>query len=104
MELANGTARYELEGGQIIYNVHPQDRCAGRPCPVHNRTGHHMRAFPQHFRADRGFMERICPHGVGHPDPDELPPILYLAGIHGCDGCCVLPDDSTSATSAENTP
>ena len=44
-----------------------------------------MRDWPQHFRDDRGIMERICPHGVGHPDPDD-----YLAGdgMHGCDGCC----------------
>lgn len=33
-------------------------------------------------------MERICPHGVGHPDPDEIDLEVNAKGIHGCDGCC----------------
>jgi hypothetical protein len=38
-------------------------------------------------------MERICPHGVGHPDPDDLEykrkqGLPDAAGIHGCCGCC----------------
>jgi hypothetical protein len=42
-------------------------------------------------------MERMCPHGVGHPDPDD-PKLMnlnstehnssYFEYIHGCDGCC----------------
>lgn len=35
-------------------------------------------------------MERICGHGIGHLDPDELKgPVrdAYEQG-HGCDGCC----------------
>ena len=32
------------------------------------------------MRFDRSFMERICVHGVGHPEGDDL--------MHGCDGCC----------------
>lgn len=43
-----------------------------------------------HWRPDRGIMERVCEHGVGHPDPDD---VKVQAGgwtetIHGCDGCC----------------
>jgi hypothetical protein len=87
MGLANGPARYTLVGGEIIYNVHPQDKCAGRTCAVHNPSDHHMRDFPQHYRGDRGIMERICPHGVGHPDPDDYRSMPGW-GIHGCDGCC----------------
>lgn len=33
-------------------------------------------------------MERICPHGVGHPDPDDTNPDT----VHGCDGCCAQVD------------
>jgi hypothetical protein len=33
--------------------------------------------WTQHYRSDKGVMEYLCSHGVGH----EL-------GIHGCDGCC----------------
>jgi hypothetical protein len=38
-------------------------------------------------------MERICPCGVGHPDPDDLAFKKRMGmddseGIHGCCGCC----------------
>lgn len=69
--------------------VHDPSVCAGQPCTIHNRTKHHMRSFPQHFRYDRDMMERICPHGIGHPDPDDF---RFRTGVdrgaHGCDGCC----------------
>ena len=71
---------------ETLFWIHDEERCKGQPCTVHNRTDHHMRGWPQHWRRDRRMMERICPHGVGHPDPDELPEIDT---VHGCDGCCV---------------
>ena len=71
-----------------LCNVHNHTECAGRPCTIHNRTDHHMRSFPQHWRSDRGIMERICPHGVGHPDPDSPWENDSHEWIHGCDGCC----------------
>jgi hypothetical protein len=73
---------------QVIY-THPIGSCLGRFCTLHNRSEHSMRGFPQAWRVDRGIMERICPHGVGHPDPDEYKFITspHLA-THGCDGCC----------------
>jgi hypothetical protein len=44
-----------------------------------------MADWPQHYRDDIGITERICPHGIGHPDPDDI----YAQGhVHGCDGCC----------------
>lgn len=81
-----------LAGGEVLVNVHPSSQCKGRPCPIHNLSDHVMRGFPQHFRSDNGLMERTCPHGIGHPDPDALPffeerGITYM-NIHGCDGCC----------------
>lgn len=33
------------------------------------------------YREDRGW-ENTCPHGVGHPQPDDEDQ------VHGCDGCC----------------
>jgi hypothetical protein len=45
-----------------------------------------MKTWPLHWRYDRGILERICPHGVGHPDPDDK--ASASDGIHGCDGCC----------------
>lgn len=47
-----------------------------------------MREFPQSWRADRQIMERICIHGVGHPDPDDYKMQDPHERIHGCDGCC----------------
>ena len=73
---------------QVVFNTHDREKCAGEFCTIHNMSNHSMRKFPQSWREDRRIMERICPHGIGHPDPDEV----YLYGkwdsTHGCDGCC----------------
>jgi hypothetical protein len=72
--------------------VHAFYRCQGRSCCIHNPSDHSMRQFRTHWRADRRLMERICPHGVGHPDPDDIAYKEKLGmtheGVHGCDGCC----------------
>jgi hypothetical protein len=55
-----------------------------------------MRSFELNWRGDRKMFERICPHGIGHPDPDHMAwyrrtygtESAYYEGIHGCDGCC----------------
>lgn len=81
---------YTLEhSNEVLVKVHDPAICAGQSCTIHNLSDHHMRTFPQHWRSDRMFMERICSHGIGHPDPDELPG----NSIHGCDGCCVIESD-----------
>jgi hypothetical protein len=73
-----------------LINVHPETACAGRPCCIHHPSGHHMVTWPQIWRGDRGIMERQCPHGIGHPDPDDLAIQTHTdSGVHGCDGCCV---------------
>jgi hypothetical protein len=81
--------RVQLENSEAYIYGHPSYACAREYCTLHNRSDHSMRSFPQHWRSDRAIMERICPHGVGHPDPDEkkLTKSKY-EGIHGCDGCC----------------
>lgn len=69
--------------------VHHRSVCRGEPCPIHNPTAHPMVTFPTHWRSDRTIMERICPHGIGHPDPDDHKVRLGIdPGDHGCDGCC----------------
>jgi hypothetical protein len=76
---------------QVLTNTHPADSCAGESCTIHKRSEHPMRTFPQHWRSDRALMERICPHGVGHPDPDDhklTGPHAQAEATHGCDGCC----------------
>lgn len=74
--------------------VHKKGKCAGEHCSIHNPSDHHMKEWPLNWRSDSGVMERICPHGVGHPDPDHMDYVISLdrgleyQGVHGCDGCC----------------
>jgi hypothetical protein len=90
------TAEAWLTGNESIFIVHPQRVCEGDFCCLHNPSDHHMRDRPLNIRSDRGddLAERICVHGVGHPDPDSLAfikrqdPANTWSGIHGCDGCC----------------
>jgi len=72
--------------------THTAEKCSGHYCCIHNESDHHMKKWPLNWRDDTGVMERICPHGVGHPDPDDAAHNIrmgreYLT-IHGCDGCC----------------
>lgn len=67
-----------------IINFHDPSLCAGRPCTIHNRTDHAMRSFPQHWRNDRGIMERINPFGGACPDPDSPWPVGSAEWVHGC--------------------
>ena len=83
-----------LVGGQVLGGVHSSSLCEGQACAVHHPSDHHMVTWPQNWRGDRGLMERICPHGVGHPDPDCLNP----DGVHGCDGCCRRPTPESGET------
>lgn len=81
--------------------AHTKESCKGlffdSPCSLHNRTFHHMRSWPQHWRGDRKLMERICKHGVGHPDPDNIKYANVSDSVHGCDGCCQPPTTTIEA-------
>ena len=88
--------KYKTGTGQLVY-VHHKSDCEGEFCVIHNPSNHHMKDWPTNWRDDRRMMERICPHGIGHPDPDDLAFKKRMAekfgrdydkGIHGCDGCC----------------
>ena len=81
-----------------ILKVHAKDACSGEFCSVHRPSDHPLNSAPFNWRDDRGLLERVCSHGTGHPDPDDLAhkrrvmdPEAYQAGrydAHGCDGCC----------------
>ena len=91
---------YTTGTGQKMF-VHNEEECRGHCC-IHNPSDHHMVDWPTNWRGDRQMMERICKHGVGHPDPDSLDyqrHQMWLAGgtgdyigVHGCDGCCMKED------------
>lgn len=75
--------------GNKLVDVHEQWQCLGNFCTIHKPSDHSMRGMKQRWRADRALMERVCEHGVGHPDPDEIGLDESGRGIHGCDGCCL---------------
>lgn len=82
--------------GQRVTGVHAANQCAAGHCPIHNPSSEAERIGRTHWRNDRGLMERICAHGVGHPDPDHVAHVesrwgqraARVEAIHGCDGCC----------------
>lgn len=84
--------------GPITINVHRKSQCTGRHCCIHNPSNHPLKDAPMNWRADKGIMERICEHGIGHDDPDDVAfqksifkgPFEHMKyiGSHGCDGCC----------------
>ena len=89
IEVDDTLEKYTTGTGQTMVNVHREEDCKGNHCPIHNPSDHLMKDFPTHWRGDRRIMERICPHGVGHPDPDDLTVKSNdIEGVHGCDGCC----------------
>ncbi len=94
MNMAVGPFGEQTKG---VLQTHGPSQCSGEFCSIHNPSDHPLRNARLNWRGDRGFMERICEHGIGHPDPDGLDHLKrtlgdrykqYAFGIHGCDGCC----------------
>lgn len=89
---------HRLEHTEVALMGHGPDRCGGRPCSLHNRTDHALRHFPQRWNNDERVMERVCVHGIGHPDPDHVFYVKHVRRVrydddHDCDGCCGLLKD-----------
>jgi hypothetical protein len=79
--------------GQVIRNVHLPEACAGMPCTVHGPTEHKLAHMPLLWRDDRGLFERVCPCGVGHPDPDQRAHWSRTGRIaEQIHGCCGIPE------------
>lgn len=87
---------FEFVNG-ISRTVHDRRECVGRFCVIHNPSLHSMVEEPMLLR-ETGLVERVCRHGVGHPDPDSAAffdahgPIGSIGTwtTHGCcsEGCC----------------
>lgn len=95
-------ARWVTGTGQELLNVHNSEVCTGW-CVIHNPLPGPWESWPTNWRGDqrvlgilvdiwRGF-ERICPHGVGHPAPEEILRNKH-EGVHACDGCPCGPGDA----------
>lgn len=69
--------------GRLVF-THSAFDCLGKVCSIHNPTDHHMASWTQRYRHDTGSTERLCPHNVAHPDPDDA----RAPRDHACDGCC----------------
>lgn len=53
-----------------------------------------MRSWPRRWRQAYGYVDRICSHGLGHPDPDDVVALQAFGPVdaaHACDGCCLAP-------------
>jgi hypothetical protein len=88
-----GMPEHAFDGASIIlHNVHSARTCRHWHCVIHNPLAHHMEDWPLIWRSDRLIFERICPHGLGHPDPSQFDywdeTGQEYQGIHGCDFCC----------------
>lgn len=84
------TNTFILPNGVMIGGVHKPWDCKGDRCTIHKPTMHHMSHMYLHWRGDRKIFERICEHGVGHPDPDGYYP-SWADAVHGCCGVCCKP-------------
>jgi len=88
--------RWTDDYGQALLVHERNESCTGA-CSIHSPSKHSMRQFKRLWRPDRALMERICPHGIGHPDPDDIAfkrqqkgqEFAHYEAIHGCDGCCL---------------
>lgn len=95
-EMVDAGRAFDLGDGHWLLNTHGPDQCAVETCVLHNPSHHHMSEWPLHWRGDRRMFERICPCGVGHPDPDQVRFWERQFGAekgsvlttHGCCGCC----------------
>lgn len=94
--------------GAAIVRTHHISKCAGQTCALHNPSDHPLRDAPLHWRGDRRLMERICAHGIGHPDPDAIAYGLSVGGTdtgaHGCDGCCATTNIVVTFGAPESDP
>jgi len=93
-----------LHDGRVL-KTHGSDECSGSPCCIHSPSNHPLRNAPLGWRPERALIERLCEHGLWHPDPDDrahwerklatpngLDPasqeFLDVRAEHNCDGCC----------------
>ena len=93
----------QLEHSPVrLPRAHTKGECRNRPCAIHRRSDHALRGWMQRWRTDRYLMERVCSHGIGHPDPDHIAFIRKKSGdaharmdsLHNCDGCCKLAEQA----------
>ncbi len=80
---------YYMTGTGQVLTVHRRTSCSG-VCPIHAVSDHPLANWPTNWNAPNGIMERECPHGQLHPDPDDFTVRIVGVAWHAddCDGCC----------------
>jgi hypothetical protein len=79
--------------GTFVHNAHPRGTCAGSGCALHGPSAHWLRDMPMRWSPPEpgggpGRMERRCPHGAWHPDPDDGRFRAERGDGPVCDPCC----------------
>lgn len=97
LHIIDGEGVFVTGVGQVLRGVHHATECVGRHCVIHDPSDHHLIGLRTQYRFSGPFdikpphMERLCEHGVGHPDPDDA--AYWMSNgeditVHGCCGCC----------------
>lgn len=90
--------RFTIPGATHAMHVHDRvEDCTTHGCVIHCPTATdpaNAGGWPYVWRLNKHGFERTCPHGVDHPDADELRwrartgRDAATAAVHRCDGCC----------------
>lgn len=81
-----------------VISIHNPTQCAGRPCVFHNPSDHALSKAKVSYNESLHRVERVCSHGIHHPDVDEVVKVydgfgeteaLKFAKHNDCDGCCL---------------
>jgi hypothetical protein len=91
-----GLSSFANVQGTMLLTHGPEACVDDDACPIHRASRHALHAAPMAWRVDIELLERICPHGIHHPDPDDLTRQEQVHGTthqtqlerHDCDGCC----------------
>lgn len=88
---------YWTKLGALTLQTHEPDQCLGEYCDIHDKRHPNDAHYPLNWREDRGVMEFICDHGIGHPTYAQYDFLNRTLGVkawaytsHGCDGCCAV--------------
>lgn len=88
-----GPETHLLESGQTLVNVHPRLECVGEWCPIHRPMPGPWSNWPRQWSDERDIMERVCPHGIGHPVAEMYQWAMERGRgfdlVHGCCSSCI---------------
>ena len=97
--------QHVLESGQEL-TTHRKGDCVGSYCVIHRPMPGPWDSWPRQWRTDRRIMERVCPHGVGHPAAEQHEFWMRTGRgyewVHGCCGCPCHPNKAEGYVDADD--